>query len=375
MKLYRYLGKAALLLIALTLISGCDRFAHNFAPPVQTDFEAQLFTPLQEAFNAGGIQSIDNIMGFFSDDYLHNGISKSERRAWLEGIYSQVPNPEVTITMQSAQQTSATSANANWRLQISTPDRSVLADSTFTGDNLLKQDNKWLLRGNRASCIVPNPKQTVVLEYFTFLGCPNCPPVEAMLHELQLQHIGRLTYLEHHTTGPLAVSGDPTYSYYAPGAVPVTIFQGENRVSGSGADQLATYGPLVDNLLQIDSPLLYQNLHYGISGQTVSGSISLQPTQTGFAQDDLYLCAVLIEKVSSFTNTQGEHLYNVVRGKSVLDIRISDLSQPLSFSVTAAGSTLPDDLSLVIFAQRRPAVFNNNATILSGMETPLIISK
>jgi len=366
---------SGLLLLALLVLTACDRFEHEFDPPVQTDFAAQLFTPLQNAFNLGGIQSVDFVMDYFSEDYLHNGISKTERRAWLEGIYTQVPNPIVTVTPDTLQQSSATTANANWRLVISTPERSVIADSTFIGDTLIKLEDKWLIRGNRAACVVTNPKQTVILEYFTFLGCSNCPPVEAKLHDLQLEHIGRLSYLEHHTTGPLAVTGDPTYGYYAPGTVPVTIFQGETRVSGSSDDVIASYSPLVDNLLMMDSPILYSNLGYTLSGQELSGSIVLQPSQTGFDQADLYLCAVLIEKQSSFTNTQGEHLHNVVRGKSIVDLRTVDLSQPVSFSVSFAGTSVPDDPALVIFAQRRPAIFANNASILSGVETPITISK
>ncbi len=65
----------------------------------------------------------------------------------------------------------------------------------------------------------------------------------------------------------------------------------------------------------------------------------------------------------------------MVRGKSIVDLRTADLSQSVSFSVSFAGTTVPDDPALVIFAQRRPASFANNATILSGMETPIIISK
>lgn len=363
------------LLLSLLAITGCDRFKHDFVPPTQVDFAQVVFTPLQTAFNSGGIQSVNNVMAFFTDDYLHNGITKTERRAWLEGIYAQIPNPTVSVTLISSEQVSANGANANWRLVLLSPMRDVLADSTFIGDTLLNQDGTWKLRGNRAACSVPDPKQTAVLEYFTFYGCPNCPPVEARLHELQLEHIGRLIYLEHHTSGPLAVPGDPTYSYYAPGAVPVTVFQGTTKVAGSSADVLAGYDPLVEGLLNVDSPMLYQNLLYTQSGQNVSGSIRLVPTQNDFTQADLYLSVVLIEKTSTFTNTVGEHLRNVARGKALVDLRTADLTQPVSFSVNAVGSTLPDDLSLVIFAQRRPAPYANNATILSGIETPLLITR
>ena len=366
---------AALLVIPLLMISGCDRFKHDFVPPTQVDFTQVVFTPLQTAFNSGGIQSVNNVMAFFTDDYLHNGITKTERRAWLEGIYAQIPNPTVTVTLISSEQVSANGANANWRLLILSPTRDVLVDSTFTGDTLLNQDAAWKIRGNRAACSVPNPKQTAVLEYFTFYGCPNCPPVEAKLHELQLEHIGRLIYMEHHTSGPLAVPGDPTYSYYAPGAVPVTVFQGVSKVAGSSEDVLAGYDPLVNGLLAQDSPMLYQNLLYTQSGQNVSGSIRLIPTQNDFTQADLYLGVALIEKTSSYNNTQGVPLRNVVRGKALVDLRSADLTQPVSFSVNAVGTTMPDDLSLVVFAQRRPVPYTNNATILSGIETPLVITR
>jgi hypothetical protein len=360
----------ALLLIALLFLSACDRFEHNFTEVEVEDLEALVFTPLEEAL-AGGAASLDQAMSHFSDDYVHNGITKSDRNGWLGGIFAQNPDAQSRVTVLNLQQTSATTANVNWKLLITGSSKEVLADSTFVGDTLQKQEDRWLIRGNRVSCVVPNPKQIAVLEYFTFLGCPNCPPVEAKLHELQLEHPGQLIYLEHHITGKLMVNGDPTYSYYSPGAVPVTIFGGEVKQSGSNADALAAFDPLVQQLLAVDRPMVYSDLNYSQDQQTFSGSIKLTPQLPDFDQSDLHLNVVLIEKTSSETNTQGANLHNVVRGKSIIDISSSDLSNSIDFSVTCVDAEVPEDLSLVIFAQRRPATFANNATILSGMEIEL----
>lgn len=368
---FRYL---ALLLIALLLVSACDRFEHNFTETEVEDIRALVFAPLQDAL-AGGAASLDQAMSYFSEYYVHNGIYKSDREAWLSGIFAQDPGAQSKITVLSLEQTSASSADVNWRLLITGSSKEVLADSTFTGDTLKKEEDRWLIRGNQCACIVPNPEQVAVLEYFTFLGCPNCPPVEAKLHELQLRYPGLLIYVEHHTTGPLMVSGDPTYSYYSPGAVPVTIFGGEVVQPGSNADALAAYDPLVQQLISVDSPMLYSDLSYSQDQQTFSGSVKLTPQLDGFDQSGLYLNVVLIEKTSRFQNTQGANLHNVVRGKSIIDISSSDLSQNIEFSVTCADAELPEDLSLVIFAQRRPTPYANNATILSGTEIELNVAR
>ena len=171
----------ALLLLALLFLSACDRFEHEFTEVEVEDLQSLVFTPLQNALS-GGAASLDQTMSYFSDDYVHNGIYKSDLEAWLSNIFAQDPDAQSKVTVKNIQQIDASNANVNWNLRITSSTKEVLADSTFTGDTLQKQADKWLLRGNRVSCVVPNPKQIAVLEYFTFLGCPNCPPVEAKLH-------------------------------------------------------------------------------------------------------------------------------------------------------------------------------------------------
>ncbi len=360
-----------ILLALILLAAGCDRFTHEFRPPESTDFGAALFTPMDAALDAAGTDGVSAVMDFYADNYLHFGITRTDRQMWLEDIYTLDPGALAQVSLLASEQQTDTLAVANWRLLITSADtRTVLADSTFTGERLVKRANRWLLKGNQMVCSVPNPNQHVVLEYFTFLGCPNCPPVEAKLHELQLQYGDQLSYLEHHTTAPLAVPGDGTYAYYGqPTALPLpsTIFQGQTVLPGSSTETLDSFGPLVASLATIETPIRYSNLLFNTDGDQVTGSVRITPLLDGFSLQDKALSAVLIEKESVFTNTQGEHMRNIVRGKSVISLASADLDEPVPFSVSAV-SPRPDDLSLVIFVQHKPTAFANNATILGGVE-------
>jgi hypothetical protein len=363
------------ILAALLLLTACDRFSNNFEPPDQADYQAELFTPLVDALNAAVPGNLDAVMSFFADDYVHFGIYKADRQNWLEGIWNVEPDPVVTVTLDASQQQSDSTGVANWRLRITDPDnRAVLADSLFTGDKLAKRNGIWLLRGNQTTCSVPTPKQRIIIEYFTFLGCPNCPVVEAKLHELQQAYPTQLSYVEHHTSGPLVVQGDNTYAYYGPFTVPTSILQGVTQLTGSTSDILDSYLPVVQNLAAIDSDLRYSNLIWTLEGQSLTGSVMLQPLTSSFSQENLALNVVLIERESTYQNTQGENLKNTVRAKTVLDLSTADLGSPVAFTLNSAVA-VPDDASLVIFAQTKPPDFANDALIHSGIEAVLTSAK
>ncbi len=358
----------ALLLLAVLAVAGCDRFAHNFQTPEEDNLEAGLFVPLHEALQAQPGAGIEAVMQYFAEDYLHFGVNKADRRDWLEGIFQDHPSAVAGASLLASDLLSDSTAVVNWRFSV-TESKGVIVDSTFTGERLVKRDGHWLLRGNQLSCEPPVVKQRVIIEYFTFWGCPNCPPVEAELHDLQLDHPGQLSYLEHHITGPLTVPGDETYAYYGPFSVPTSIFGGEVMLTGSTADIVSSYAAEVQYLAGLDSRIIYSGLTYGVDAQTISGTVQLDMPDP-FTHTDLVLNCVLIERESSFTNTQGQPLRNVVRAKSVQSIGAADLSQPLSFTLTSS-VPIPDDASLVIFAQNHPVIFGNNATIFGGIEVEL----
>lgn len=361
-----------LLTLAVVLAGfGCDRFAHNFQPPEQTDFAAELFTPLQTAFEGQPALGLSAVMAFYADDFLRFGQNKADWRNWLQGFYAVHPDAQAAVTLINAEEISDSTAIANWRFVLSSSDgRNVLADSTFTGERLVERGGQWQLRGNQLACQPPTPLQHVIIEYFTYIGCPNCPDVETELHDLQLAYPSQLSYLEHHISGPLRVPDDPTFSYYGPFSAPTSIFQGGNRLTGSDPNLIDSYGPIVQGLAQQESKFRYHTPVLGVEGQTVTGSIQLDLLDPSLDLSDLVLNYVLIERVSSYQNTNGAHLRNVVRAKGFQALGAASLGQPVLFSLDS-NYPIPDDASLVIFAQTRPSPFNEIAAIHSGIEVVL----
>lgn len=360
-----------ILLLLLTLLGGCDRFKHSFDPPEVTDYAQVLFTPIATSIANSTTQDVSAIMSHYTPEYMHNGIDWAGRQGWFQSILALEANPVVQTSIVNVQQQADTLAVANWRLVISSPaTRNVLVDSTFIGERVVLRGGAWLLKGNQASCSVPNPKQQVILEYFSFLGCPNCPVVEAKIHALHEEYSGQLSYLVHHINGPLTVTGDDTFAYYGYSSVPATVFQGQTKLVGSSTEILDAYSPLVENLAAIDAPILFSNLLYTLNGQNLQGSIKLEPQTQGFDQADLKLNVVLMERESSYTNTAGENLLHIVRAKTALDISSQNLNNPITFNLTS-GVTLPEDLILMVFAQRKPSTYANNAVILGGIETAI----
>jgi hypothetical protein len=358
------------ILIVMTafLAVGCDRFAHNFLPPDTVDFQAELFTPLQDAFDAQPEAGIETIMGYYTEDYLHFGLNKADRRSWLEGIYLAEPDAEAAVSLLNAEELTDTTAIANWRLVISSPgNRAVIADSTFTSERLAKRSGKWMLKGNQMTCELPTPKQHIIIEYFTFLTCPNCPAVEDKLYELYLQYPGRFSYLEHHVNDVLAIPGDQAHSYYNYPSFPGSVIQGETVLNGSSQAILDEYDNQAENLSQMDSPFLYIQPWANVEGQTISGAVQLQMLATEFDFTNLVLNYVLIERETSYQNVAGHNVRNVIRAQGSKPITEADLSNPITFSL-ASTVPIPDDASIVLFVQTKPATFANNATIHSGVE-------
>ena len=122
------------------------------------------------------------------------------------------------------------------------------------------------------------------------------------------------------------------------------------------------------------SQMDYSVLNATVEGKNISGSVKLTPLSTSFNQEELILNLAVIDLVSTALNAEGEHLTNVVIGRKRIDISEVDLSNPVAFEFSA-NVTIPEDAALVIFAQKTPATFANNATIYSGLQYPLAVKK
>lgn len=354
------------MLLAL-LLSSCDRFEHSFAPVATEGFQETFYSPLEDAFNEMSVSNMDIAMDFFADDYMHFGVSKANRRDWLQNILISHEQAIFEVSEVSSMLLDENHAVTNWRLQVILPDRfQAVVDSTFVGDKLEKIAGKWRLRGNNM-CNPPSNKQLVIAEYFTFRTCPNCPEAETKLYALQQQYAGKFIFLEYHIDPNLLpyLPGDNTYLYYTAYTPPATVFQGMHKVLQSNAAALAQYQSIVDELVQVDTPITYQMGQQSINGNQINTSVQLTPV-IELDQSNLVLNYAIISDETTYVNYNGDPLHNVVRAKGSLSLNGVDLANPVNISLTAA-NPLPEHFTLVVWAQKKPGVFQNNSTIYGGI--------
>jgi hypothetical protein len=349
--------------LILLISTACDRFEHSFSPQTEVDFEADFFSPLRAAFTQITATDLSAIEAMYTEDYIHNGITKANRINWIGSFLSEA-GTVFEVQNTAGQSVDADNALVNWNLVISRGG-DVLADSTFIGEAIRREGDMWRLKGNNV-CIPNFGKQLVIAEYFTFRTCPNCPPSEAKLYALQNQYPDNFLYLEHHVTMELAVPGDNTHMYYQAWSQPSAVFQGEEKVNGSADANLSQYQSIVDQLVTVDEPISYQIISSSVNGNELSGTVRLTP-KIQLDDTDLVLNYVIISDEDFYTNVAGEPLHNVVRAKGSHSIEGVDLNLDIPFSLSTAGA-FPDEYTLVIFAQTKPTSFQNNATIYGGIK-------
>ncbi len=367
----RILTYIVILVAVLTTVS-CDRFKHAFEPVVSTDFQAMFFTPLDTSLDSISAVNVLPVSRYYADDYLHNGIRKADREQFYSGLFTQYGDTlsfEVILLQNSA--LSDTLTVLNWRLKVFDASSQVVVDSVFFGERLIQRGKGWQFYGNQSECCIPTIKQRVFIEYFTFVNCPNCPPVEALLHQLQIDYPNNLTYLEYHYNDPLDCGNSDIYTYYGTPSFPSVIFQGETRILGNNPDNEAVFNQLATEISQTNAEIELSDLDYTINGQILSGTIKITLKNQSIPHTDLKLRYALIDKERTF----GQFTYrNVVLAKNLKSLHESDLSQPVAFNLTFNGN-LPLDTNLVLWVQKMPATFENNAKIYHGLETQVIVNK
>jgi hypothetical protein len=367
------------LVIILTLLTAvsCDRFKHTFAPAGDTNLQAEVFTPLADSFAVFTSTNLAPVMDFYAEDYLHNGQYKSNREEWYQTTLQQNAGSVFEIALYETELVNDTLATANWRLTVTDNTKMVICDSLFTGEELVKREGKWYLYGNRDDCgCNPPVTQRVLLEYFTFQTCPNCPVVEELLHSLYLSFANEMTYLEYHLNDPMALAANLNlFQYYGLTNMPVTIFQGETVIYGNNEDNEVVFTQLVQNLANQPAKIGLTDLQHTFTGNALNGSVKVEIKDAGVSQDNLKLKYVIMERVSDqYVNAEQVPCKNVVLTSGITSLAGADLQQNINFNLTFNG-ILPSDAYLVIWAQEVPAGFANNASVYHALESLVIPAK
>lgn len=373
MKRYLY----ALLIIITLLAVSCDRFEHTFKPAETIDIQTELFTPLQNAFNVINANDVSAVMAFYDEDYLHNGQEKSDRESFYIDLLQQYTNLDFSVQLVSNPVIviDDTLATVNWRLTVSEAANTVIADSIFTGEKLIKKGNAWLLYGNRIYCCPPpSYKQRVVIESFTGIFCPSCPEVDIVLHQLQENYPNSLSYLAYHYNDNLDSGNLDVYTYYS-SAQPTVVFQGVTKIEGNHPDNEQFYNQLASQISNADAQIILTNLDFSLSGNALSGSVRINLLDQNVDASQLKLKYAIIDRVSEInywgTTTPCRNVVLAKGTKSLLD---ENLEQSVSFSLpvdnlpAVYNNTLPNDSYLVIWVQVTPDPFENNATIYNALE-------
>lgn len=374
MKQYIYV----LLAVATLFAVSCDRFEHTFEPEETLDLQAELFTPLQIAFNAVTEGDVTTVMAFYDEDYLHNGHEKSDRETFYLNLLQQYSGLSFNVTLLAQQDITPedTLSTVNWRLQVSDNAKQVVADSTFFGEKIIKRGSSWLLYGNRDYCCPPvTYKQRVVIESFTGVFCPSCPEVDILLHQLQENFPNNLSYLAYHYNDPLDSGNLDVYSYYS-AAQPTVVFQGETKIEGNQPGNDVFYNQLATQIAATDAKISLTNLDFSLSGTNLNGTVRLNLLDQTLDTTVLKLKYAVIDKLSE-TNYFGSTTpcRNVVLAKGTKSLLATDMDNSVSFNLlidnlpAVYNNTLPNDSYLVIWVQVTPDPFNNDAVIYNALES------
>lgn len=346
-----------LLSVLLVLLWGCDRFDHDFAANTSSQsfstFKTEFKTTMQTAFQN---QNLANLLALYSDDYLNNGSTKADMQVSFESIMQQA----------SASLTISVSGDENSFVYTIT-DGTKSVNQTFTDVAKLVND-KWVLYGNQ---IIPTVKMPVFIELMTSEFCSNCPLAEHKLHQMQVENED-IIYLEYQwwyaNQGALNINND-FVEYYGLSSAPTAIFNGGNLITGTEQTALDTYPTNAGLIAEQDAKLELTNLEVvSIEGLTLTAKVKLNNFgQVGYT--NLKLKAAVIDRyMTEFLNYNDEPLYNTVIAKADKAIIEADNNNFITIEVDLStvhenllndGQVLPEDSSLVVWAQTIEPTYNN----------------
>lgn len=305
---------AVLILVVLLLSAACNRFENTFEPQ---DVEAAFVewidnfgSQLEESLSE---QKLDELMAYYEDDYLHNGMTKEDVKSYFRSLAEQEPDQvEVEIDAHDFSAMSFT-----FSLLVSQEEQ-VLADTTIV-EFTTEKDSDYLLFGNQQQR-KEGITRRVLIELFTARLCPNCPYVEAALYNLK-QRMGNLFfYIEYHMQNPLNFGHQDIAGYYGVTSQPTGIVQGAYRVrGGSEDDSVDDYEHAISQFLDLEEEFFFRDFEYQAGADEILFTVNIEKL-TEEVPDNLRFKYALIDKVSSYNNLQGEPFRNVVISKDELEL-------------------------------------------------------
>ena len=329
-------------------------FYGNQITPPSVEIET-FFITFQDTLSRLNPNNISNIMNFYHDDYLNNGVTKSDVEEFYNSIFALADSVEISSEFENSDD----NLTISWNLLVKNSlTESVLIDSLIT-DKLIENRNGYLFYGNQ---ITPPSaeKQKVLVQLFTGTWCPNCPYGEDALFDLSQELGDSFYFLEVHIQDELALGSNyDLMNYYGIGSLPTAVFQGQTSINGANENVIDIYRNAIQNFTDLDAAANLKNIEYQIDGVHLNGTVQIGLTEA-VSQQNLFLKYSLVEVTSDILNNHGSPCRQVVMANDELDLSTSDLNVPLQFDFQVPVS-LPSDAKFYLWLQTVEEPYNEES--------------
>ncbi len=347
------------IVILLTTFS-CDRFNHHFEP-ILTHFEHYLERFATHVENGILFDDVTSIMSYYSDTYLNNGMAKTDMQSLYDSLASASPD-SISIEIDIL---SEFDYKVSYRIVTADVDTTII-------DYAQAQRDSFLFIGNQIAPAVP---QKILVELFTATTCINCPNADAALKQLKTEYGDQFYYIEYHWTDQLDIGAIYLLEYYnMEYSIPQSMFQGQVKVVGGGADTYDQYNFTLNTFIGEDALAEIKDFSYTRS-DTLHGQVRIKKNDA-VPLENLYIKYVLVEEVSSVVNIYS-HKYceQVAIAKGMKYIGDEDFSDPISFKL-GLPSTVPDDIVLYVWLQTLEDPYNaDTCKIYNVIEEEILLEK
>ncbi|MBW6515178.1 MAG: hypothetical protein K0B81_01005 [Candidatus Cloacimonetes bacterium] len=344
-----------ILMIALLIIA-CDRFDNSFQPAEEdisyTEhlnlFSSTLFESLSE-------NNISAVMNFYSEDYLNDGLTKSDVEIYFTQL-AEIVTEDLSITIEDHDQ-----AALSFRYRIEDSSASI---DTLIVEYTLDKNAGYLLIGNQQTPEEPE-EMRVLVELFTATWCPNCPYVEAALHDLKQLYGNRFYYIEYHIMDALDIGNMDILNYYQLStALPKSIIQGSMEIPTGSPNSYDEYNFAISSFLNQYAEFFFEDFNYAISDGNLSFQVRIATESLDLT--DLQLKYALIEKETDVNNAAGQPCRNVVFYKDAVSLT------PDMFNVLVTEDFILPEFSfteprLVVWLQTIEDVYDSETCIVHNV--------
>jgi thiol-disulfide isomerase/thioredoxin len=332
----------------LALFAGCDRYDHDVYSDAALESSFMIFS---DSLSAGGAEDLGGIMTWYSDEYLHNTMTKTDIEHKYEAYYHEYGDSLVL----------AAELLEYWKTgRIRFELRGMFGEDNFLiseiEDYFMADGGDYLFFGNQVAPPALNPDLPVVLfQYFTSTTCSNCPDVARKLKEMHSdlgEQFVALDYIYDQDPGGVFF---PEATYYEAYSQPTIIVQGDYKIIGAGGAALLAYQSRYEQALAEPLQFRFTSLEISVSGNIVTGIVTWEEL-VSLTGEGLMLRAVLLEEEPDLHYISSSvYFENRVLGGAE---QIYDSNLSVGEISVACNIELPEKVSMVVWLQSKGENWN-----------------